>query len=245
MRRRHLSDYLAAGEAFHFSRAALAANRRDDALRGLHDHDYHELFWLTAGTVEHLVNGAQQTLGPGDLVFVRPADAHALWPQRGGAKLVNVAFHSQVCTALFERHQDALAGTTFWARGEVPDRRALGAVERRAIGLWANRLEAAGRSALALEAFLLAVLGLLGSSSNLPPGAEEGPDWLAESCRALQRADVLRAGVPGFVRVSGCAPAHVARVTRRFTGRSPSDLVAEVRMAQAAAMLEQSTVPIA
>ena len=238
--RLHLSDYLSEGEAFHFARLRLAAHARTP----LHTHDYFEMFWIDVGRVDHHVNSQTVSMAPGTVCFVRPQDAHALQPSGGDTVITNLAFRPDTIEHLSKRHGAVLDGHTFWSPTILPDQLVLGRSQARTLNAWAHRLDASGRGQLALEAFLLAVLGLLLHDDPLPPGAETGPAWLAESCRALSRPDVLRQGVKGFVAVSGLDPSHVSRVCSRHTGKPPSVLVANARMALAARLLATTSDPI-
>lgn len=243
--RRILSSYLGAGEVFHLARRTLAPRGKGRAAMAPHNHDYHELFWVESGRLLHRANGLDLMMEPGSLAFIRPDDVHALLPRGGPSNIVNLSLPSQTCDHLLARYGAVLSGQTFWIDGVAPHTVSLGAEQWRVLNAWANRLEVSGRGQLVLDAFLLAVLGILNRPDPLPEGAQDGPAWLAESCRALLQGDVLRQGVAGFTGVSGLAPEHVARVTRKFTGKTPSQLVAQIRMATAARLLANSGVPIA
>ena len=236
----HLSDYLTAGEAFHFARSTRSVRSRAP----LHSHDFYELFWIDAGRAVHHVNGQTKTMVQGALCFIRPDDTHALQARGGDVAITNIAFHSETARYLFRRYGAVLSGHAFWASADLPDELALGPSQARMLSAWAHRLDASGRGQLALDAFLLAVLGLLLHDDPLPQGVESGPAWLAESCRALARPNILRQGVKGFVAVSGLDPSHVSRVCSRHTGKPPSVLVAEARMALAARLLATTNDPI-
>ncbi len=238
--RLHLSDYLSAGETFHFARSTCVSGSRSP----LHAHDFYEMFWINTGRLAHYANGRTATLGAGAVCFIRPDDAHALQAKGGDARITNIAFRRETIDHIGNRYGPALGARAFWASGVLPVQRQLYVAQTRALNIWAHRLDASGRGQLALDAFLLAVLGLLLRDDPLPLGAETGPAWLAESCRALSRPDVLRIGVKGFVAVSGLNPSHVARVCSRHIGKPPSALVAEARMTLAARLLVSTDDPI-
>ncbi len=239
-----LCDYLQGDESFLLTRRPLSRGARPP----VHSHDFFELFWLDGGSAVHAINGKRDALESATITFIRPDDEHAIFPRSGAAQITNIAFWPETIAFLGARHGDVLSGRTFWSNEAMPDTVTLRSLQLRTLNAWTQRLDAAGRGQLALDAFLMAVLGLLANDDPLPPGAEQGPPWLAESCHALIRPDVLRQGVKGFVAVSGLDPAHVARACKRFTGKTPSLLVAEARMALAARLLadtDQAIVQIA
>jgi AraC family cel operon transcriptional repressor len=228
-----LNDYLQGDERFLLTRRPLTPGARPP----IHRHDFFELFWLDGGSAMHAINGEKDVLESGTVTFIRPDDEHAIRPRGGATHITNIAFWPETIAYLEARHGDVLHGGTFWSRQHQPDAVRLGPLQRRTLNAWTQRLDASGRGQLALDAFLLAVLGLLVHDDPLPQGAGNGPAWLSESCRALSRPDMLRQGVKGFVAVSGLDPAHVARVCKRYTGKTPSQLVTEARMALAARLL--------
>lgn len=228
-----LNDYLQGDERFLLTRRPLTPGARPP----VHRHDFFELFWLDGGSAIHAINGEKDALESGTVTFIRPDDEHAIRPRGGTAHITNIAFWPETIVYLEARHGDVLRGSTFWSAQHQPDAVSLGPLQRRTLNAWAQRLDASGRGQLALDAFLLAVLGLLVHDDPLPQGAGNGPAWLSESCRALSRPDVLRQGVKGFVAISGLDPAHVARVCKRYTGKTPSQLVTEARMTLAARLL--------
>lgn len=228
-----LNDYLQGDERFLLTRRPLTPGARPP----VHRHDFFELFWLDGGSAIHAINGEKDALESGTITFIRPDDEHAIRPRGGLAQITNIAFWPETIAHLEARHGEVLRGNTFWSAQHQPNSVSLGALQHRTLNAWAQRLDASGRGQLALDAFLLAVLGLLVHDDPLPQGAGNGPAWLSESCRALSRPDVLRQGVKGFVAISGLDPAHVARVCKRYTSKTPSQLVTDARMALAARLL--------
>ncbi|MEX0741376.1 MAG: AraC family ligand binding domain-containing protein, partial [Phycisphaeraceae bacterium] len=112
-----LRQFLAPGHVFHIARGVYGPGE----FTALHRHDFAEVFWIEAGRCIHLINGRRQTLEAGDLLLMRPADAHEL---RGGPPdgmtLVNLAFDRRVIGVLRRRYfeQDAWP----WQGAAVPAR---------------------------------------------------------------------------------------------------------------------------
>ncbi len=235
----HLRDYLDTSERFHFARTRLVPG----AKAGEHRHDFFEMFWVERGRVSHRTFGNEELLAEGVLCFIRPETVHSLRPKGADATITNIAFWPETVAHLQDRYGETLAGIGAWLEDFSASHRLNGA-DHRKLSVLAGQLEQSGRSQLVLDAFLLALLSLLARNDPLPEGSDQGPAWLAESCRALRQPDILRAGVGGFVAVSGLHPSHVARACARHTGKTPSQLVAEARMAMAARLLATTDEPI-
>lgn len=228
------TDYLAAGEWFHFARTTLPTQRP----RAQHGQDYHEVFWIQHGQARHPINDTSITLDEGDLVFVRPRDRHALQGIGPETWLVNILFHPQIIASFTERHPD-IAARYLTHDAPLPtqvhrDMRQLADLSRSAL-----RLETGPRSALRIEAFLLWLMAELDeATTDLPPNA---PDWLARACAAAEHPDVFVQGAAGLVRAAGRQHAHVSRVCREHLGQTPTDYVNAIRMDYAARQLSGSS----
>jgi len=224
------ADVIGDGEALHLARATLTSRRP----KALHGHDFYELLWVQNGTVVHHLPGMRETLGEGDVLFLRPGDVHGLQGRGEAAMVVSVSFRPGMVDSLGQRH-DPLRGRLFWARGgPIPrvrrDPRQMADLNRAALALERGR-----RRKLEAEAFLLPLcIDLLDATPDLPP---EAPEWLARACAAASDPAVFRDGAAGFARVAGRAHPHVSRTVRRFLGQSPSDYVNGQRMAYAARQL--------
>ena len=96
-----LADFVRPGESYHFARTGLTA---DNAAR-YHDHDYHEVFWVTHGRGEHFLNGQTAPLQAGQLHLIRPQDRHRVTGSaQAPLRLANLAFPSRAWTEVRRRY---------------------------------------------------------------------------------------------------------------------------------------------
>jgi len=238
-----IDSYLRPGEVFHFARRRLVPG----GVSPLHDHDYHECFWVERGTLLHRVNGEARRLEPGHCVFVRPLDRHAL--EAVGpvpCRITNVALPSASAAHLVARYADELAGRLFWSEAPLPETLALDEPGRARLERLANELDVGPRCLARLEGFLLELCTrVAGEVLEMPA---EVPPWLASACRAARDPAVFRRGAVGFVEAAGRSHEHVCRAARRHLGRSPSAYVNGLRMEHASRRLtgsDESIVQIA
>lgn len=228
------SDILPPGDMVHLTRAALSPSRP----AALHGHDFHELLWVQNGAARHHLRSGRADLAEGDLLFIRPRDAHALQGRGDGALVVSITLHPDLVAAIGARHP-RLAGRLFWSEDAEPARLFRDARQLADLNRAALRLERGARDALAAEAFLVPLVAALAEEEvALPAGA---PGWLAAACAAAADPRVFRDGAAGFARVAGRAHPHVSRTLRRYLDQSPSDFVNARRMAFAARRLAGST----
>ncbi|MEM7752961.1 MAG: AraC family transcriptional regulator [Pseudomonadota bacterium] len=235
-----IDSYLLPGDACHVAHKDLARRWPEKA----HHHDYFELLLVERGETDHWVNGVRQSLGPGQLVFFRPADRHAFRADpNSGCRIFNVMFRPETAQHLIQRYPEEFAGRFFDSAAPVPDAHQLQDDQfKQALGL-ATRLVNSALSLAQIEEFLLAL-----GNQVLAPIAEDPvamPNWLADACTALRHPSVFSAGTAGFVAVAGRSHEHLCRSCRSFLGTTPTAYVNRVRTKYAAERLVRTQLPIA
>lgn len=209
-----------------------------------HDHTFYELFWVTQGVGLHLVNGESRRLETGDLVLIRPEDAHAFTSLAGQASLgfVNIAFHAALWSSV-KRRFPSLRGRWFDEPAHRSREYRLDSVRIERLRHLAADLDAGQRDPLAVEAFLLSLLALL---ERYTRQHEQGgpPEWLANARRRMQEPRHLAGGTRAFARLAGCSPAHLSREVKRRYQLTPTEIVNEARLIHAATRLASSNLPI-
>jgi AraC-like DNA-binding protein/quercetin dioxygenase-like cupin family protein len=200
---------------------------------GLHTHNFPEIFWLEAGPCLHRINGEEQVLQTGALVFIRARDEHQFAAiGRRRFIMINLECHPAKIEELKRRHPKPFQD---WmnARPRLPwkvqlsnDR--LQHLQQMALS-FANDIP----DALHFEAFLLNLARLVEPSRPNLSGFSHAPDWLQKALLAAQKHDALPAGVAGLVATAGRSPEHVARVCKATLKKTPTALMEEFRMTYA------------
>lgn len=234
MRSLRIAQLLPAGNACHFAISDLRSTG------DMHTHDFHELFWVRSGQGKHSINRDHHPLDPGMLILIRSDDAHSLEvPPGGSLRISNLAFpigHWQQFMAhyfagqedLFDRPAEArifrLAGVAFAQLQQAAD-----------------ELSAGQRTIAAADRFLLNLLHIL---RNDRPRHERLPDWLAAAIGGMSSPQRLRDGTAALVDLAGRSPEHVSRSVHKLLGKTPTDLVNDLRLTIAAQQLAQTSEPI-
>lgn len=227
-----IDDYLAPGEAFDFFRKDLS--ERPPVLS--HSHDFFELLIVQQGRLHHWINGVEEVLEAGHMVFIRPTDAHALQAvPMSGARILNVMFRTQSAAHLLERYFETFGGRFFWQTGPLPmTLRLHGSQRERAVNMLLT-LDTARRDLARIELVLLSIM-----THALDAGEvinDRAPAWLLQACRAAREPMVFRQGAEGFLRAAGRSQEHVCRQARRHLGLSPTQYVNRIRIQHAAMLL--------
>ena len=235
-----IDTYLAPQEAYQFTRKDLP--ERPPVLE--HYHDFFELLLIEQGEVFHWINGVEEVLKPGQLVFIRPQDCHALQAAAGtGARILNVMFRPETAAHLQVRYADEMSARFFWQRGHLPATLRLhGSQRERAVNAMLT-LQTSHRSLARIEHFLLSVMTHVLDVGDVVD--DRAPAWLLSACRAAREPRVFRQGAAGFLDAAGRSQEHVCRQARRHLGLSPTQYVNRIRIQHAAMLLSATDRPLA
>lgn len=227
-----IDTYLSPDDAFHFVRKEVPL---DPPLLE-HSHDYFELMMVEQGALHHWINGLEERLEAGALVFIRPSDRHAMQSEPAApARILNVMFRADTAAHLAQRYGPELGRRFFWSDRALPMTLHLEGPQReRAINSMLS-LDTSHRSLTRIEHFLLSVMTHVLDTATIVE--ERAPPWLIRACRAAREPRVFRKGAEGFVAVAGRSQEHVCRQTRRHLGLSPTQYVNRIRIQHAAMLL--------
>lgn len=231
-----LSRFVPSGGCYHVARVTYGPGGR----LALHDHDFAEVCWIEAGAGEHHINGRTLPLAPGDLFVIRPRDAHGFRCLRGPMTLANIAFATETSDDLRERY----FADRDWplAGGDLPAMFRLTGPAMSALHDAMSAMSMRQQSRLALDRFLLTLLGELTRRSEVDPGL---PAWLARAIvRFAETPGALAEGVPALASMAHRSREHIGRVIKQHTGQTTTDLINALRLDHAAHALRLTDRPI-
>lgn len=232
-----LADFVQPGEHYHFARTELSGG---EGAR-VHDHDYHEVFWLTRGHGEHRWNGRNDRAEAGRFYLIRPQDRHRVAGSSSAPlHIINLAFPSEIWAEVRKRY---FADQPDWFEQRDTERVwPVGPRAKLSLDYWARRLTEPDRPRVVLEGFLMELPSLRGRDPAL--GTPLVPEWLARAQREILKPEHFANGTAGFARLAGRSPSHVSRATERWLGCTPTDLVNAARIDHAARQLAETGRPI-
>lgn len=203
-------------------------------------HDFHELFTVVAGSVEHELGGRRTLLGAGTVMLVRAGDAHGLGFR--SADFINL----NLPIAEWSRLGDYLGGAVdlgSLTAASAPPQVMLPRARHRLLVADLQRLfyrqhELDSRAALA--AVLLRWLPDLAVAVPSADDAPSAPAWLPPLLTAID--DRLEQGVTirDLPRLAGVSREHLARSLRRYHGLSPTAWLNERRLRRAELLLQRT-----
>jgi len=210
-------------------------------LPGYHTHDYAEIFWLNGGSCDHYVNGRMQQLKTGSVVLMRASDAHELRPVRGRSfRFTNLAFAADCFASLKQRYRTEVEW--LYERTRLPLQRMTRQGELNELNEAGRELARAPHTVFALERTIMNIWQLF--FPRQPFLTETAPYWLRDALLEVEEPDVFSKGVEGFVRAAGRSHAHVTRACRQHIGKTPMELIHEMRLRHAAHLLRMSSLSV-
>jgi AraC family cel operon transcriptional repressor len=206
-----------------------------------HSHaDFHELLYVVRGRGWQQVAGMRQDLSAGDLVLVRPQDAHEFSTRRDGEfQFINVAFPSERWLAFADFAGMATAAAWDLAPEPVLARGAPGTVGQAMADALAAYQDAPG--ALDVIGLWAAVMPVLREAAG---GVDIRPGWLVRACTAMRSEENLRGGLPRLLQLASVSHGHLARSMSEHFGCRPVEFVNRVRLSHAAMLLATTADPI-
>ena len=209
----------------------------------MHTHDYCEIFIMTEGEAYHTVNGETVTLTVNDCVFVRPSDTHNYSPISGKPfSFLNLTFTKNTLDLIFDYLSDGyprrtlmsarLSPTVHLSEGDAAF------LDSSMESIRAIPPEAHGERKTALRVLLLKLFSDVFSAFT--PSEAEMPDWLCSLVLQMQAASAFKEGISGMIELSGKSREHLTRSVRKYLGKTPSELVNQMRLNFIANMLRNS-----
>ncbi len=228
----HLKERLMKGEVFQLQQIRSDVNR----LVGEHRHDYAEIFWLLDGRCQHRLNGKEERLAPGTVHLLRPTDCHRLQSVANERfTFANLIFDAGYWENLRDRHPQPFA-RLFDLKSSAPSTITLSWADFEELKRQVDQLLGGPADAFHLEWFLF-VLAQLTAGRSATACLLSAPLWLREACVRITEPEWFAQGVAGFVKAAGHGHEYVCRSTQLHLGKTPSQLVNEMRMRYACRVL--------
>lgn len=222
------------GAPIHVARHILRAGRVISA----HDHAFHEVFWIEAGSGIHQTQEGEHVLAPGHACFIQPEHVHGFAAGPDGFTLVNCSYPSAVAHELQRRHGDLWP----WHPNPFPRQRTLSIQVLDRLAAWTIDLTRPALTNLDREAFLLDLARMVAQPAVQ---THDLPAWLRDALAAFATPRYLAGGSPALAQLCGVTPEHLNRTLRRLRGQTATVLVQDLRLDWCAQALRLDDRPVA
>ena len=233
---------------------------RDHGASPIHDHVFHEIVYVEAGTAAHLTAGAPLRLRPGDLIVIRPQVWHG-YQQPGNLSIINCLFDKRLLQQFWSVLGRGVGALLFLrrpsrrARGEPPTVLHLRPAQRpmlleRLERMMAEQRERSNGWQGAIAAALLDVLIVTARLSRQQ--LRDQPVRLAartdqavmDTVSYLEAGYATSIGLCELAQRAHLSPAHLSRSFSRRMGMGIVEFVHQLRCEEACRLLRWSGEPI-
>ncbi len=210
-----------------------------------HNHDFMEVFLISKGAIRHLINGKEQKLVEGDLVFIRPEDTHSFRQYRDSeCELINLAFHANWFNEMniFFQPEFSLESAL---KEYLPEIKRLGLAEKKYMY---DRMTEGGEKLLQNPAeagvyFKILTAEILSMFKKRKVG--DGhisvlPAWMERILMEMKKKENFKKGLSALRKIACRSDEHTSRSFRLYLKTTPTDFINELRIKYAASCLLNS-----
>ncbi|MDR3050373.1 MAG: AraC family transcriptional regulator [Oscillospiraceae bacterium] len=212
-------------------------------LRMEHIHDFFELTLVHSGSCAHHVNGEKISLRTAMMTFIRPSDCHYFDPLTPGFKIINVTIPQPTIQAMF-----AYLGNGFepgrLLNAPLPPTVEMAYTDFQAVQNELRQLilykKLLGHKADAFFHATLLNLITRHFPMALAHNRTNTPVWLQWLVLEMYKKNNYVEGLPAMQRLSGKTNEHLCRSCAKHLGLSPTQVVNDIRLRQAARILVET-----
>lgn len=200
----------------------------------VHCHDFYEFFIIVMGRCIHKINGMEQHLQEGDLVFIRPEDVHSYDFDEGqDCEFINVSCTRRSVDEAFDYLGGEVFSRYFMSSAEPPVTHLAPAQADELIAGY-ERLKMlttvdAFQSRVMLRSMLISVFTRYFSTEH---GKDTTcmPSWFETLLTQMQIKDNFMLGLERMMELADRSPGHVNRAFRQYLSTTPTAYINELRL---------------
>lgn len=208
-----------------------------------HYHDYFEVFLLLEGTAMHCINGTVCKLLPGTIVFIRPADIHDYYCDKGTSfSMLNITFTEKTFREMITFLGEGFPGSKLLQAPMPPEvhlnESQFARLLDKMTDIRAIDTEDTASLKTSLRLFLLSIFTKY--FSEYESNDDSMPEWLNRLCEEMKRNGNFTLGSARMQEISGKSREHISRCLKKHTGLTVSEFINDLRLKFIANMLQNS-----
>ena len=219
--------------------------KSDDEYFRLHYHNYYELFMVLKGETYHVVNGKEQRLREGQILFIRDFDDHDYKSVDGNSfEIVNLAFTKETLFSLFQYLGEGFPADNL-LKAETPPIVNLSQREKEILFYSFMELnQGADKAVVKLKARTLILKIFTEYFLDYEEKKTEIPLWLEMTWERMKNPKNFIAGAERMYEISGKSREHLSRSLKKYYNTSPSALISDLRLEHSANLILTSNLSI-
>lgn len=211
-----------------------------------HTHAFYEIFLITSGTAKHCVNGVNQTLREGTLMFIRAEDVHYFIKTTQPYRWINVNFSKNTLSALLNYISIPDFSQTMLSPELPPYVELSGNQKQRCVKNLSklNYVNWKNDNDLKLETrrqlFDLFVTYFLKKEEEY----NKYPEWFEHLCYQMKKFENFSVGAERMYELCPKSKSHLIKCMKKYLNTTVSEFINKQRLSYAANMLINSSLPI-
>ncbi|MDF2539595.1 MAG: celD, partial [Herbinix sp.] len=207
----------------------------------LHFHDYYEFFIITSGKCIHKVNGQDQILSSGSMVFIRPEDKHCYdFYNEEDCQFININFKTEMVEHAFDYIGDRIFVQNLKAL-ELPPSLLLSAIEMETAIAKGEQIHQYSsfdkiKAKILAKSFLIDSLTYfyLDYKSDQKPSI---PVWFDSLLFQMQKKENFCGGLEKLYAISGKSKGHLNRIFKQYLATTPTSYINHLKLTYAKNLL--------
>lgn len=210
-----------------------------------HYHNYYEIFLVMRGNVCHIINGSEQLLQEGQLLFIRDTDTHDYKSADGNSfEFLNLAVSKETLHSLFDYLGEGFPAAPL-LHAPFPPSVNLTAKEKEKLFYDFTALnQSMEKPQLKLSARILLLQLFTKYFMHYEQEESEIPLWLDLAYEAMRQPQNFIAGAGRMYQLAKRSREHLTRSLKKYYGVTPSELVTELRLNHASNLLLTSNLSV-
>lgn len=211
----------------------------------LHYHDYYELFMVLKGEVTHIVNGKEQHLQKGQLLFIRDFDVHDYKSTNGEYfEFINLAFTKENISLLSLYLGDGFSFKNL-LNSPFPPSVILSEKEKEKLFYSLTELNMNNDKDIVKFKMRSLLLNIFTKYFfNYLEEKDEIPLWIEITYERMKNPKNFIKGTEMLFKISGKSREHTSRCFKKYYNISPSDYVNNLRIEYSANLLTTSNLSV-
>lgn len=214
----------------------------------MHFHDYYEFFLIVNGKCIHRVNGGEQHLSVGALVFIRPDDIHSYdYEGNMDCSFMNVAISDAAMQDAYKYMGESFCSRELLA-AKMPPYTILSPLEKDNLAGRCEKLETLAtinkqQARVQTRSLIIEILSQYFSDISFNR-SDSNALWLEMLLTQMQKKDNFTGGLGRMVELSGRSAGHLDRIFKQKFNVTPTGYINRIRLSYAKNLIVNTTLNI-
>lgn len=213
----------------------------------LHSHNYYEVFLIVRNSARHIINGKEEILPEGSLIFIRDFDEHGYRAENGESfDFINLAFGSDMFESLCVYLGIDFRAAAFLSSKCSPRAILDGGRQKHLFDKMStlNLIDEAKLKRIKFKKLLVEIFTEYLTADTPQNTTKPLPLWLSSLCKKMQSKDNFSLGISRLVELSGKSREHLSRSMKKYLDVTPSEYINELKLRYAETLLKYSNLSV-